>query len=61
VSFVNTENIVEASFKFCWYASRYIRVMKTNLMQYLSLAYLVNRQSTGKHNTYQLLYEGWNF
>jgi hypothetical protein len=45
-------------------ASRYIRVMKTNLMHYLSPVYLsinfymfqANRQSTKKDNTYQLLY-----
>ena len=54
-------------------ASRYIRVMKTNSMHYLSSVYFVsqplhvsgifvahhqeaNRQSTKKHNTYQLLY-----
>jgi hypothetical protein len=47
-------------------ASRYIYVIKTNLMHYLSSVYFVNqplqfhpnpanRQSTKKHNTYQLL------
>jgi hypothetical protein len=45
-------------------ASRYIYVTKTNLMHCLSSVYLIspvhpnptNRQSTKKHNTYQLLY-----
>ena len=49
-------------------ASRYIRVMKTNSMHYLSSVYFVNqplhefhpnppnRESIENHNTYQLLY-----
>ena len=35
--------LLKHSFMFCWHASRYIRAMKTDLMQCLPLVYFVNQ------------------